>query len=117
MNNTLVKTLTLVAVAAAVLAVGGCKKEQKNTAVGEEVIITLQPNVVHIGAQWVDGALWVESYDPITRSCLLRQYDTSGKMVEGSNKVRLRGCRIELPANATAPAQPGQNKPAETKTH
>ena len=123
MKNTVLKTFSLVVVATALFAVGGCKKEQKNTAT-EEIVITLQPGLVHVGTQWLDGNIWVESYDPITKSCLLRQYDTSGKMVETGSKVRLRGCRLDqapaqnnssetdAAANKSGQSKAGANKPA-----
>jgi hypothetical protein len=122
MNHTLTtRALTVVLLAATLLAIGGCKKEQNNN-VTDEIVINLQPGLVHIGTQWVNGQIWVESFDPITNSCLLRQYDARGKMVEGGSKVRLRACRIAPPANqeksatpAQAPNAAAQNKPVKNK--
>lgn len=109
MRNTLIKALTLTVLTVLLGGMGGCKKEENNTATTDEIIINLQPGLIHIGAQWVDGVLWVESFDPITNSCLLRQYDEQGKVAAGSTKVRLRACRIQQNSNLPA-SQPAAKK-------
>jgi hypothetical protein len=94
MKHTLIKTFAFVAITLLLSSLGGCKKEENNVPSTDEIVINLQPGLIHIGTQWVDGILWVESFDPITNSCLLRQYDEQGKVAAGSTKVRLRACRI-----------------------
>jgi len=83
-------------------SISSCKKEDQKPG-ADELVIRLPPGLVHIGAQWVDGKVWVESYDPITNACLLRLYDADGKAVEGSTKVRLKGCHIDM--STPPPAQ------------
>jgi hypothetical protein len=104
MHNT-PKYLALALALSATALVCGCKKVEQTPA-PEERVIRLPPGLVHIGAQWVDGKVWVESFDPITNACLLRLYDAEGKVVEGSTKVRLKACRIQLPAADASAAPP-----------
>jgi len=94
------KFSALALIACMVIVTAGCKKPNQETP-ADEMVIKLPPGLIHIGAQWVDGKVWVESFDPITNACLLRQYDAEGKVVEGSAKVRLKACRIEQSSDAS----------------
>lgn len=89
----------------ALTLVAGCKKEQK-AVVAEENIIPLQQGVVFLGAQMEGHTIWVTSYDPKTKACLLRHYNLRGDLVTDSPRIRLKGCQIDaaaLAAQATPP--------------
>lgn len=83
------RILILSAVLMGSLAIVGCKKGgvQSQT-------IELPEGQLHVSAQWVDGQLWVESFDPRTRVCSFSQY-RDGKPVENKT-VTFTNCRTGL---------------------
>jgi hypothetical protein len=91
------RILILSAVLMGSLAIAGCKKDgvQSQT-------IELPEGQLHVSAQWVDGQLWVESFEPHTRVCLFSQY-RDGKPVE-SKTVTFTNCRTGLGGPMMRPA-------------
>lgn len=71
------------------LAITGCKKGG-----GPAQVIDLPEGLLHVSAQWVDGQLWVENFDPKTRTCTFSEYK-DGKPVEAKT-VTLTNCRTGL---------------------
>lgn len=61
------KIICLSAVLLGALVIAGCEKEG-----GKSQTIELPEGQLHLGSQWVDGQLWVESFDPATRACSFR---------------------------------------------
>ncbi|MEZ5538512.1 MAG: hypothetical protein R3E63_00850 [Pseudomonadales bacterium] len=82
------KELMVASVLIGVLAVVGCNKSN------QQQTIELPAGQLHLGTQWVDGQLWVESFDPKTQTCLFSAYK-NGKAVEGKT-VTLNNCRTGL---------------------
>jgi hypothetical protein len=109
MNNKRLYVIALVAVS--LLAIAGCKKKD---AVTKE--IELPQGQIHLGAQWVDGALWVESFDPKSATCTFSEY-YAGKIVEETT-ITFKNCRTGLGGPMVRPAlqggmpgRPGVNRP------
>ena len=99
-----------VAIAMGVLAVGGCKKD----AAPQE--IELPEGQMHIGAQWVGGKLWVESFDPKAVTCEFSEYK-DGKVVAAST-ITFKNCRTGLGGpmmrpsmQGGMPSRPAMNRP------
>ncbi|HNE26992.1 MAG TPA: hypothetical protein PKZ68_00375 [Pseudomonadales bacterium] len=86
MKNNVILLSTLLVGA---LAIAGCKKGS-----GQAQTIELPEGQLHVAAQWVDGQLWVESFDPATRVCSFSQY-RDGKPVENKT-VTFTNCRTGL---------------------
>lgn len=109
------RNISLAAAGLMVLAlVAGCKKEQK-AVVAEENIIPLQQGVMFLGAQMEGNTVWISSYDPKTKACLLRHYDLRGELIIDSPRIRLRGCQIDQALLPPPQQQTTTPKPA-TKT-
>ena len=87
------------AIAMSVLAAAGCKKDAGNKE------IELPEGLIHVGAQWVGGSLWVESFDPKTAICEFSEYK-GGKIVEGS-AITFKNCRTGLGGPIMRPMMPG----------
>ena len=109
MNNKRLYVIALVAVG--LLAIAGCKKKD---AVTKE--IELPQGQIHLGAQWVDGALWVESFDPKSATCTFSEY-YAGKIVEETT-ITFKNCRTGLGGpmvrptlQGGMPGRPGVNRP------
>ena len=49
---------------------------------------------MHLSTQWVHGQLWVESFDPKTRTCLFSEYKQGKPVAEGA--VTFTNCRTGL---------------------
>ena len=90
------KAVIASALLVSLLAVAGCKKEG-----GQSQTIELPEGRLHLGSQWVDGQLWVESFDPQTRTCSFSEY-RKGKPVESST-VTFTKCRTGLGGPAMRP--------------
>lgn len=90
------KIILLSALLVGALAIAGCKKggEQAQT-------IELPEGQLHVSAQWVDGQLWVESFDPRTRTCSFSEYK-DGKPVE-SKAVTFTNCHTSLGGSMMRP--------------
>lgn len=93
MKNNVILLSTLLVGA---LAIAGCKKGS-----GQAQTIELPEGQLHVAAQWVDGQLWVESFDPATRVCSFSQY-RDGKPVENKT-VTFTNCRTGLGGPAMRP--------------
>ena len=91
------KIILLSALLVGALAMAGCKKDG-----GQAQTIELPEGLLHVSAQWVDGQLWVESFDPKTRSCSFSEY-RDGKPVE-SKTVTFTNCRTGLGGPMMRPA-------------
>jgi hypothetical protein len=87
------------AIAMSVLALAGCKKDTGNK------VVELPEGMIHVGAQWEDGELWVESFDPRTVTCNLSKY-RGGKPVEAST-ITFKNCRTGLGGPIMRPMMPG----------
>ena len=110
MNNKRLYVIALVAVS--LLAIAGCKKKD---AVTKE--IELPQGQIHLGAQWVDGALWVESFDPKSATCTFSEY-YAGKIVEETaiqpQSINTQSIQPQSTAPAVAPAG-NSGKPAASQ--
>lgn len=63
--------------------------------------IRVSEGQVHLGATWKDDNLWVENYDPATKTCHFRE-SSRGKRPQG--QVTIQNCnpmRRALDANGT----------------
>lgn len=87
------------AIAASALAVAGCKKDAGNTRE-----IELPEGQIHLGAQWADGELWIETLDPKTATCTFSQYK-DGKAVEAT-AITLKNCKAGMPMPMMRPTMP-----------
>lgn len=83
------RKILLVAVALGVLALAGCKKDAGNTRE-----IELPEGQIHVGTQWVDGELWIETLDPKTATCTFSQYK-DGVAVEAT-AITLKHCKTSM---------------------
>lgn len=88
------------AVAVTALAVTGCKQDSSNKE------IELPEGQVHLGAQWADGELWVEAFDPKTATCTLSRYQDN-KVVEAST-ITFKNCRVGGGGPMMRPMMPGR---------
>lgn len=82
-----------------VLATMGCKKAAGNKE------IELPEGQIHVGAQWVGGALWVESFNPKTAICEFNEYK-DGKVVE-ANTITFKNCRPSFAGSMIRPSMQG----------
>lgn len=82
------------------LLLGGLLNYSRNEFLMREInTVQLNPNEVHLSMYYnsARGSLWVESYDPETGSCKLRQYtedNQSYSQVSVENTFVAKGCNI-----------------------
>lgn len=56
---------------------------------GGVMTIHAQEGDIHLGSTWKDDNLWVESYDPQSKTCTFREY-SKGNLLQG--KVTIKNC-------------------------
>ncbi len=61
---------------------------------GGQMTIKVPDGQYHIGMTWKDDNLWIENYDPKTKTCIFSEY-SRGNMLEG--KVTIKDCNPLLP--------------------
>lgn len=52
--------------------------------------IEMRDNEVHLGSTWKDDNLWIETYNPETRTCHFREF-SKGNLLQG--RVNINNCR------------------------
>ncbi|NRB42942.1 MAG: hypothetical protein HRU20_31490 [Pseudomonadales bacterium] len=52
--------------------------------------IEMEENEIHLGSTWKDDNLWIESYDPETRTCHFREF-SKGNLLQG--RVNIKNCK------------------------
>lgn len=66
---------------------------------GGTMTIHLKEGLYHIGATWKDDHLWVENYDPKTKTCVFSEY-SKGNLLQG--KVTIKNCNPILGGQRTS---------------
>lgn len=90
------KGLMVSSVLLGTLAIAGCNKSS------QQQTIELPAGQLHVSTQWVDGQLWVESFDPKSHTCFFSEYK-DGRAVE-SKTITLNNCRTGLGGPMIRPA-------------